>query len=187
MFVYNFKLNGSRLAKIIFITVLIVVLIIFSIAIYKIFSKSKNKNTEIITVDDAVKSSEIFEITPQNYTDILQTVTNNVDNYVGLKVHFSGYVYRLIDFDSNQFVLARDMIVSNDKTQTLVVGFLCSYDKAQEFEDGTWVELTGEITKQEYHGELAVLNILDMKQIIKPDDQYVYPPTDTYIPTSNMF
>lgn len=187
MFVYNFKLNGSRLAKIIFFTVLIIVLIIFSIAIYKIFSKSKNKNTEIITVDDAIKSSEVFEITTQNYTDILQTVTNNVDNYVGLKVHFSGYVYRLIDFDSTQFVLARDMIVSNDKNQTLVVGFLCSYDTAQEFKNGTWIELTGEITKQEYHGELAVLNVLDIKQIVKPDDEYVYPPTDTYIPTSNMF
>ena len=192
MFVCNFKLNGSKLAKISFISILIIVVIVFSVSIYKIFIKTKINESKVDEefLDDetsCIKSNGVLEIEPKNYTNILQAVHDNIDSYVGCKLHFSGYVYRLIDFDPNQFVLARDMLVSDDKSQTLVVGFLCSYDDAMSFEEGTWVDLTGTITKEDFHGEIPVIQVDSISQINVPDDVYVYPPDRTYIPTSFMF
>lgn len=120
-----------------------------------------------------------------NYTNILKSVHDNPDEYIGQKIKFSGYVYRVIDFTEKEFVLARNMVVSSD-FQTVVVGFLCSYDKAQDFEDGTWIEITGTIKKGIYHGEMPVIDIEKIQKIEKPSDEYVYPPDDDYIPTSSF-
>lgn len=105
---------------------------------------------------------------------------------LGKKSIFHGYVYRVFDFTDNQFVLARDMIVSSDM-QSLIVGFLCDFDVATNFKDDSWVDVTGIIEKGNYHGDIAIVKVLDMKSIDEPEDLYVYPPDDTYIPTNNMF
>lgn len=104
---------------------------------------------------------------------------------LGQKISFSGYVYRVYDFSDNQFVLARDMVVSSN-FQTLVVGFLCSYEKAKDFKDGTWVEISGRITKGYYHGDIPIIEIENIQEIAKPQDILVYPPDDYYIPTSSL-
>ena len=78
------------------------------------------------------------------------------------------------------------MIVSSDN-QTLVVGFLCDYKNASEFSDNTWVEITGKITKGDYHGDIPVIEIQEMKTCDKPEEEFVYPPDDMYIPTSALF
>ena len=192
MFICNFKLNGAKLARICFICILVVVLLILCFSVYKIFSKTKNEelkiDEEVLDYETAcVKKDGILEISPKNYTNVLQAVHNDVDSYVSCKLHFSGYVYRLLDFDPNQFVLARDMLVSDDKSQTLVVGFLCSYDNAMDFEEGTWVDLTGTITKEDFHGEIPVIKVESIEKIDKPEEPYVFPPDRTYIPTSFMF
>ena len=188
MFLYNIKLNGKRIVKFLFITMLICVLIIFSIGIYKVFlQKEKNLKTDnTLKLEDTINGEEIFEITPNNYADILQTVTDNLDNYVGCKIHFTGYVYRLIDFDENEFVLARDMIVNKNTSQTLVVGFLCTCNNAKDFEDNTWVDVTGTIVKGDYYGDIAEVEITNITKCEKPLDNLVFPPSETYIPTSSM-
>ena len=85
----------------------------------------------------------------------------------------------------NQFVLARDMIISSD-FQSVIVGFLCDYEKAKDFNDNTWVEITGEITKGEYHGTMPIVKVTQIKQVHKPNEEFVYPPDNSYIPTSGL-
>lgn len=188
MFLYNLKLNGNRLIKFMFIVILIIILIVFSIGIYNIFFKKTDlTETDVLTLTDTIKTDDIFEITSDNYTDILQTVTNDIDSYVGCKVHFTGYVYRLIDFDDDEFVLARDMLVNETTSQSLVVGFFCTYDTAYEFKDDTWVDITGTIIKGDYYGDIAQIQITNMFECSEPEDKYVSVPDDAYIPTSNMF
>ena len=119
MFVYNCKINGGKLLKIIIILLSIFMLVVFGISIYRIFFASGR-----FVVRDKVKSNEITEIEAENYTNILQAVHDNPDSYIGMKVKFTGYMYRLLDFNEKQFVLARDMFINNSKTQTVVVGFL---------------------------------------------------------------
>lgn len=102
-----------------------------------------------------------------------------------LKLILSGYVYRVLDFSENQFVLARDMVISSDY-QSVIVGFLCEADNAKDFENNTWVEITGEITKGNYHGDMPIVKVTEIKQVDKPNEELVYPPDESYIPTNGI-
>ena len=77
------------------------------------------------------------------------------------------------------------MVISSD-FQTVVVGFLCESDIAYKFKDFNWVEVEGTIVKGDYHGEIPVLKITAIQEAEKPNDEYVYPPSDDLIPTSTI-
>lgn len=179
MFIYNFKLNGSKFFKIIFGLILTILVIILFIAIFRIFSTAKDSNKSTCI------SNDVSTISSSNYTNILKTVHDNIDNYIGVKIKFTGYIYRIYDFNENQFVLARDMIVSSD-FKTVVVGFLCEYKYAKNFDDNTWVELTGTIKKGDYHGDMPIVHVTQINEIKKPSEEYVYPPSEDYIPTNGI-
>lgn len=180
MFIYNLKINGKAFVKILFIIISIAITIYFCVSAYKIYNNS-------FKVKDELKDSDIMYLTAENYTNILKSVHDDIDSYIGKKICFTGYIYRLLDFKDTEFVLARDMIISSDM-QTLIVGFLCDSTDAKNFVDETWVELTGEITLGEYHGDMPIIKVKEIKQIEKPEkDIYVYPPDDSYIPTSIIF
>ena len=149
---------------------------------YKVIYASVTANRVL----DDIPNNYIGNITNENYTNILKEVHENIDTYVGQKIQYSGYIYRLYDFKENQFVLARDMIISSD-FQTVVVGFLCESEQAKDFKDGDWVSITAKITKGNYNGEMPILKIESIEKIDKPSDEYVYPPNDNYIPTSVIY
>ena len=46
------------------------------------------------------------------------------------------------------------------------------------------VGIEGTITKGEYHGEIPVIEIEKIKETKTPSDEYVYPPDESYVPTS---
>ena len=119
MFICNFKINSNFILKLFLTVLLIIVLCIIGISIFKLFNNSS----------DTLHDSNVYNLTPSNYTNVLKAVHNDLDNYIGQQIRFSGYVYRVYDFDNTQFVLARNMIISSD-FQTLVVGFLCHCDTA---------------------------------------------------------
>lgn len=180
MFIYNVKINGKAIVKILFVIIAILITIYFCISAYKIYNNS-------FKVKDKMQDPDIMYLTAENYTNVLKAVHDDVDSYVGKKICFTGYVYRLLDFKETEFVLARDMIISSDM-QTLIVGFLCDYKNAKDFGDESWVEITGEITLGKYHGDMPIIEVKEMKQIEKPkDDIYAYPPDDSYVPTSVVF
>ena len=176
MFIYNVKINGSKTFKVFFTIIVILVICIAGIAIYRIFSGASASCTP---------NGNLYNIEATNYTNVLKAVHDNIDDYIGVKIHFTGYIYRLSDFSENQFVLARNMIISSDY-QTVVVGFLCNYEKAKDFANNTWVEITGEITKGDYHGDMPIVQITEIKEVNKPNEELVYPPDESYIPTNGM-
>lgn len=149
---------------------------------YQVFNGANNSGK----ADTCINKNKISEISVKNYTNILKTVHESIDDYIGKKICFTGYVYRVLDLEENQFVLARDMII-NSSSQTVVVGFLCEYDEAKNFADDTWVQITGEIMKGDYHGEMPIIKITNLNIVNKPlQEEYVYPPDDSYIPTAGL-
>lgn len=178
MFVYNFKLNSSILFKILLAIIVLIVICLCGLIGIRLYKASIND------IGDGMNYNGITELTPQNYATILQEVHDNMDSHIGQKIKFSGFVYRVYDLDQEQFVLGRNMIISSD-FQTVVVGFLCHYKDAISFRDSIWVELEGKITKGTYHGsDMPILEVTKIKQIEKPNDEYIYPPDENYIPTS---
>ena len=136
MYVRNFKLNGKMIFKIVFVILTILIFIMFAIGVINII----NSNERITSKSEGVPQSEINTISAANYTNVLKTVHDNMNQYIGKKIKFVGFVYRLYDFPNDQFVLARQMIVSPD-LQAVVVGFLCHLNGAEKYKDGCWVEI----------------------------------------------
>lgn len=180
MFVCNINLNKSKILKIL-LSILIIIIIIS--LLFGIYALIKSKKTY---VNDEIKNADITEISADNYTNILKSSHENIDSYVGKKIKFSGFVYRLYDFTETQFVLGREMIVSpttNSQAQAVVVGFLCDLENASSYEDGTWVEIEGTITRGYYHSELPVVKISNIQKVNCPENPYVYPPDKSYVET----
>ena len=180
MFVYNLKINGSKVFKTFFIVVILLIICIMGIVLFRIFNGANKAST-------CMPNSDISEISAKNYTNVLKTVHENIDNYVGMKIKFTGYVYRVSDLTDNQFVLARDMVINDEGTQTVIVGFLCNYHKIKEIETGTWVEITGVIEKGKYHNEeIPIIQVEELKETEKPEEPFVPIPDNSYIPTSGI-
>lgn len=180
MFICNVKVNGKLWFKVLMVVMALIVLVVFAMSLYKLFIAQKEEYRMV--VDDNLHHSNITEIMPSNYTNILKAVHDDINSYIGKQIKFSGYVYRVFDFSDNQFVLARDMVIDS---QAYVVGFLAEYNKIKEVESGTWVEIIGTITQGKYHNEnIPIIKINSLNIINKPQDEYVPPPSDTYIPTS---
>lgn len=178
MFVYNIKINGGKVFKVFFTVVIILIVCIMCVVLFRIFSGANKAST-------CMPQNDVSEISAKNYTNVLKTVHDNIDNYIGMKIRFTGYIYRVSDLNENEFVLARNMIISSN-SQFLVVGFLCEYKNAKDFPDDTWVTVTGEIQKGNYHGDMPILKIIDISESEKPSEEYVYPPDESYIPTSGV-
>ena len=167
MFIFNLKLNKKIIMRA-FITISL--LIIVSIILYSVYIIFFKKTS----ICDSYKN-EILDLNETNYTNILKNANENVALFVGKKVRITGYVYRLIDFNANQFVAARDMRFNNN-SQSLIVGFLCESNQAHKFSDGTWVEIIGKIKKGKLNDEIAVLDVISIKETTKPDIVFVNPP-----------
>lgn len=180
MFVLNMKINFKKIKKVLILSGIILATIFIIIFCYK----SLYKGSSTFRINDDMSKSGDYEIDSQNYTNILRAVHENVDSYVGQTIKFTGYVYRVYDFNSNQFVLARDMVISSD-FQTVVVGFLSESDECSSFPDNSWVEVEGVISKGNYHGGIPIIKVKNIKSVNTPSDEYVYPPDDTYVAVSN--
>lgn len=181
MFIYNVKINGSKIFKYFFIGIVLLVIIIIGVVSFRVFQGANNSSEN----SSCLPQNRVSKLSAANYTNVLKTVHENIDDYVGVKINFTGYVYRVLDLNENQFVLARNMIISSD-FQSVVVGFLCECDNAKNFEDSTWVELTGEIMKGNYHGDMPIIKVTDIKKVDKPNEEFVYPPDESYIPTTGV-
>lgn len=185
MIIYNVKVNKKLIFKSALILMLIICITLGIIGIYNIY-KNINQNREYNLIDDSIPSSEYAVISKENYTNILQQVHNNIDMYVGQKISFSGYVYRVQNFSDNQFVLARDMDIGNN--QSLIVGFLCSCENATDYPTHTWVNIKGEITKGTYNNvDTPIIKITAIEKISKPENASVPLPDDEYVPTAVIY
>lgn len=187
MFIYNLKLNKKNYGKLIIAFFSIICIILLGISISKILNEIKTESQkEIIRDNYSIPSPKIAELTAENYCNILKEVHENLKTYLGQKISFTGYVYRVADLKDNQFILARDMII-NSKNQTVVVGFLCEYENAKELINDSWIKITGEITKGNYYGEIPIIKIKSVEEASIPTNPYVTPPSDSFVPTSIIY
>lgn len=178
MFIFNLKVNGSKIFKVFFACMTLLLIFLLVYVTFKIFYGSKN------TKDGCTPPNDVFYINAKNYTNVLKAVHDDIDTYVGKKINFTGYVYRILDLKENQFVLARNMLISSDFNY-VVVGFLSESDEIKNYPDGAWVNITGIITKGDYHGDMPIIKVTEIKSCNVPTDEFVYPPDENYIPTSS--
>lgn len=182
MFVCNVKVNKNYLIKIIFASCFILCISLMAVFIYKIYNY-----IEISNQDECLPNNKIATISDKNYTNILKAVNEDLDTYIGQKISYTGYVYRVSDIKKNEFILARDMIISTSPKQTAVVGFLATCDNSESYENGAWITVTGTIQKGFYLEEVPILKISEIKRTSKPQNAEVPMPDDYYVPTAVIY
>lgn len=168
MFILNLKINKNIFMRIFKIVILILTVSIFLISVWSVYKAAVNGT------DNA---ENYIELDSSNYTNFLKDSHENINVYVGKKVKITGYVYRLPDFSANQFVIARTMLI-NSTSQAVVVGMLCECDSAKDFDDYSWVEINGVVEKGNYHGDMPILKIIEIKKVSVPEEEFVKEPLD---------
>lgn len=156
MKIINFKLDIPKII-ILLVTTIAIIFIVFAIMHFLNLTSKNNIN-----------------MTDENYTNILKDCHNNIDTYLGKTINTIGYIFRQSDLKENEFVIARDMLINKNEAQ--IVGFLATYENANEFEDNVWVEVKGKIIRGDYHGEIPMIEIKSINRITTPNEIYVYPP-----------
>ena len=171
MFICNLKFNSKKIIKILIIFFIVSISILIIYSLYSMYKTAKK--------DVSDNEAEIIEINSIDFTNFLKNSHEKINEYIGKKIKISGYVYRMPDFNNNQFVLSRTMVL--DSNNGVVVGILSEYDKANEFNDYDWVTVEGTIEKGNYNGEMPVLKINNISTSEQPENEYVYPPTNTNV------
>lgn len=184
MFVCNVKFNKNSFFKGLMGIFAIICVCLAITAGFKILTGYNRETFEHL---ECLPNTDIAIIRDEDYTNILKMVNDNLDTYIGQKITYTGYVYRVADIKENEFILARDMVISSSPKQTLVVGFLSTCNNAKDFENNSWVTITGTIEKGEYLGEVPIINISSIEKTIKPDNCEVPVPDDYYVPTAVIY
>ena len=84
MFVYNMKINGSKIFKAAFILALIVLLIIIGIVIFKVFHGSKNNANN----STCTPQSNVNILSTKNYTNVLMSMLELKLNLLDIFIEF---------------------------------------------------------------------------------------------------
>lgn len=159
MYICNLKLD---IKKILIICLVIAIGVALALEI-----TDMNKDVDEINFD--------YELDSKNFTTVLKVVHENIDSNVGKTIKLSGFVFTLPDFRDEQFVCGRDMLLDGDEK---VVGFLCEYDKKFELADSEWVEITGEIIKGYYSGDMPIIKVKTLNKITAPANTFVDTPEE---------
>ena len=85
MFIYNVKINGSKVFKIFFACLILLIIAILCIVTFKIISGAKSYQE----ISSCKPQNSISKITANNYTNVLKAVHDNMDSYIGLKINFT--------------------------------------------------------------------------------------------------
>ena len=70
--------------KIVFVILTILIFIMFAIGVINII----NSNERITSKSEEIPKSEINTISASNYTNVLKTVHDNMNQYIGKKIKF---------------------------------------------------------------------------------------------------
>jgi len=111
----------------------------------------------------------------QNFLNWLYILYRDAEEYRGTEIEITGFVFRDEEFEQNQFVLARFIMVCCIADMQLA-GLMCRYEGAQELQTDEWVRILGHIEEETFLGEK--IPVIIPEEIIpaeKPEIPYIYP------------
>ena len=185
MFVINLKFEIKKLIKIIISICIIIALSFFAYFAYNTYQKITQKS-KLTLVEDFIPSDEVATVDPKNYANILKLVHSDINTFVGQKISFTGYVYRVSTFPENKFILARDMKVTEN--QSVIVGFLSESEEIKNYNDYDWINITATIDKTTYNNEtVPILKIDSITKTTEPENSAVPKPSDDFVETAVIY
>lgn len=87
----------------------------------------------------SILDNNVIKMTSENYSEILKKIHDSPYEYENKKIEMVGYVFRTNDFNINQIVVARDMLINESESR--IIGFLCESPQVQELENNEWISV----------------------------------------------
>jgi putative membrane protein len=135
-----------------------------------VYTKTPFGSTVVLIITD-----NTITLDNSNFVNWISALDNDPAKYRGMKIEYTGYVYKSGDFGSDQFVAARDMMWCCAADLQLI-GCLCQYDKASELQDSSWVKVSGTLGMATWKGAATPLIVItSLTAAQKPSNDYVYP------------
>ena len=156
MYICNLKLDVKKI---------IIIIAIFLVAISLIIEIRNSSSLSLKNYD--------YVLDETNFTNILKSVHDNIDENIGKTIKLSGFIFKLPDFKEGYFVCGRNMMLNGEEK---VVGFLCFYDGNISIKDSEWFEITGEFIKGYYTTDMPVIKVHTIDKIIAPSNTFVETP-----------
>jgi putative membrane protein len=126
------------------------------------------------TININRSSSKSIEVDDDMYGHIILDVQNSVDEYVGKKISFNGFVYRDKQTKINQVYVSR-FALTCCVADAQVFGLMVEGKEVRSFKNDQWVNVSGTIEKIKVGKFYKPIIHLDKIKNIKPlRDPYVY-------------
>lgn len=144
---------------------------------YEEFKLGIDDSSYMIKAEQPFQSNEKkpIVIDTTNYVRYVQMLYEDIESYKGKEVEITGFIFRHKEFNEEEFVVARMMMVCC-AADMQPIGILCRYNNSSELKNNDWVCLKGIVNSDELNGQiLPVIEIIQIEKINKPQDEYVYP------------
>ncbi|OLO42689.1 TIGR03943 family protein [Alkalihalophilus pseudofirmus] len=139
------------------------------------FYTEEGFNQYYLELAEELEEQERIIVTDENYLDIMTVLDIYMDQFIGKEIVITGFVYREPEFEDNQMVVAR-FAMTCCVADAAVYGTLIETNLAQEYENDTWVHVSGTLDRTEYNGyPIPLIHLREITVIDEPDQPYVFP------------
>lgn len=121
-------------------------------------------------------NADIIEIEDDDYGIFYMDAMDNSKKYDGKVVKFNAIVYKPPKLPKTSFVPGR-FAMTCCADDIAFMGMLCKAKDVIPFEDREWITVTARIRREflkEYRGKGPVLQLIEAKRAVKPEDDLVY-------------
>ncbi|MDQ0339781.1 putative membrane protein [Caldalkalibacillus uzonensis] len=123
---------------------------------------------------------EVVQITDDNFLDMLSVINMYQDQLLGKNFELMGFVYREEGMKADHLVVAR-FSMTCCTADSGVYGMLTQGEQAKQYEEDTWIRVTGTLVEKDYNGWLIpALDITEITEVEAPETPYVYPSFQFY-------
>ncbi|MFC0558208.1 TIGR03943 family putative permease subunit [Halalkalibacter alkalisediminis] len=124
---------------------------------------------------EEILAQERIIVTEENYLDMMTVLDLQIDRFMGKTIEIVGFVYREPEFEDDQLVVAR-FGMTCCVADASVYGTMISTEDADQFENDTWVRVTGVLDKTDYHDiQIPLIQLREIEVVEQPDSPYVFP------------
>ncbi|WP_209123318.1 TIGR03943 family protein [Alkalihalobacillus sp. BA299] len=139
------------------------------------FYTEEGFNQYYLELAKKLENEQRIIVTDENYLDIMTVLDLHMEQFLGKEIVTTGFVYREPELAENQMVVAR-FAMTCCVADSAVYGTLIETDLASEYENDTWVHVSGTLDKTEYNGyPIPLLHLREITVIDEPEQPYVFP------------
>lgn len=131
-------------------------------------------------LENMAVNKNLIKFTNDNFSDMTNEISYNLNKYKGKKITLSGFVYRDDHFSKNTFVTARMLIICC-AADAEVTGLACRVKNNASPKNNEWISITGTINSienfdKDYSDQktIPIIDVESIKRINKPSSPYIY-------------